>query len=121
MFHRSLIAGVACLFLALTALGEAVPMVTTHGKVTKADKETLTVQPRDESGKFGKAIALKLTGTSRITTLTPQMRDKKLVLTQKETDAKDLTAGQIVAIIYAAPKGQDPVLLSAVVLPPDEK
>jgi hypothetical protein len=64
---------------------------------------------------------LKVTGTSRIATLIPQMRDKKLVMTQKDTDAKDLMAGQLISVIYATPKGQDPVLLSAVIHPADDK
>jgi hypothetical protein len=117
---RSVLAAVACLFLVLAAVAEPVPIETAHGKLGKVDKESLTFQPRDDSGKFGKAVTLKLTGTSHITTLVAQMRDKKLVMTQKETDAKDLTAGQLIAVIYAAPKGGDAVLLSAVVQPADK-
>jgi hypothetical protein len=115
MTLRLVLSSVVCLFLALAAAAEPVPVVTAHGKVVKVDKETLSFQPRDESGKFGKAVLLKLTGTSKITTLAPQMRDKKQVMAQKDTDAKDLTPGQFIAVIYAAPKGQEPVLLAAVV------
>ena len=109
-----------CLILGAVALAQMAPVTTARGKVLKADKESLTLQPREESGKFGKAITLRVTGTTRITTLAPQMRDKKLVMTQKETDAKDLTAGQMIAVIYATPKGEDPVLLSGVVEPSEK-
>jgi hypothetical protein len=108
--------GVA-LFLVLAAVvrAEPVPVTTAHGKVEKADKETVVFQPRDEAGKFGKAVTLHLTGTSKITALTTRAMDKKVVLVQKDTDAKDLTPGMLIAVIYSTPKGQDPVLLSAVV------
>jgi hypothetical protein len=115
MCHRFALAGLVCLLFIVTAAAQAVPVVTAHGKVVKADKESLTFQPREESGKFGKAVTVKVTGTSHITTLAPQLRDKKQVMAQKETDAKDLMAGDQVAVIYATPKGQDAVLLSAVV------
>jgi acyl-CoA thioesterase FadM len=58
-----------------------------------------------------------VTGTTRITTLVPQMRDKKLVMTQRATDANDLTAGQMITVIFATPKGEEPVLLSGIVDP----
>ena len=106
---------VALATVAVAAGPEPVPVVTAHGKVDKADKDTLVFQPRDESGKFAKAVILHLTGTSKITTLSARMMDKKLVMVQKDTEAKDLMAGQPIAVIYAAPKGQEPVLLSAVV------
>jgi hypothetical protein len=121
MFTHSVLASVACLLLLLTVSAQPVSVVTAQGKVLKADKETVTFQPRDDAGKFGKAVTLKITGTSRITTLMPQTKDKKQIMTQRETDAKDLTAGQPISVIYATPKGQDPVLLSAVVQSADEK
>jgi hypothetical protein len=121
MIARSLIAALTFLILLAAVSAQPVPVVTAHGKVVKADKDSLTIQPRDEQGKFGKAVTLKITGTSRITSLAPQTRDKKQVMTQKETDAKDLMAGQIVGVIYAVPSGQDPVLLSAVVEPRSDK
>lgn len=36
---------------------------------------------------------------------------------QKEGEAKELEAGQLLTVIYATPKGQEPVLLGAVVQP----
>ena len=62
-------------------------------------------------------MVLKLTGTSKVSTLTFQMRGGKMVPVQKDTDAKDLTAGQMISVIYATAKGEDPVLLSGVVEP----
>ena len=112
---RHLLAISAVLFVAVAVWAEPVPVTTAHGKIEKADKDTVVFQPREESGKFGKAVTLHLTGTSKITTLTTRMMDKKTVLVQKETDAKDLTPGLHIAVIYGTPKGQDPVLLSAVV------
>jgi hypothetical protein len=56
---------------------------------------------------------LKITGTSRITTLAPQMRDGKIVLTQKNTDVKELQPKQLVTVIYATIK-EGHVLLSVV-------
>jgi hypothetical protein len=108
---------VALTTAALAAGPDPVPVVTAHGKIDKVSKDTLVIQPRDESGKFGKAVTLHLTGTSKITTLSSRTMDKKLVMVQKDTDAKDLAAGQTIAVIYATPKGQEPVLLSAVVQP----
>jgi hypothetical protein len=66
----------------LAAGPDQVPMVAAHGKAEKADKDTLVFQPREESGKFGKAVTLHLTGTSKITTLSSRMMDKKLVMVQ---------------------------------------
>lgn len=112
----------AALVVALTvasAFAEPVPWTTAHGKVEKAGKDTLVFQPRDEAGKFGKSVALQVTGTSKVWLLSTRAgKDKKgVILVQKEGEAKELEAGQLVAVIYATPKGQEPVLLSAVVQP----
>ena len=89
---------------------------TASGAVDKADKESITVKPRGADGKFQKTLSLKVTGTSKVTILTPQKRGDKVVLTQREAEAKDLVAGQTVAVIYAE-VGKDQVLLSAVAQP----
>jgi hypothetical protein len=115
MCMRLPLAAVLFVIVLAPALAEPVPVTTAHGKIEKVDKETLVFQPRDESGKFGKAVTLHLTGTSRFTTLSTRMMDKKVVFVQKDTEAKDLMPGQHIAVIYATIKGQDPVLLSAVV------
>ncbi|HXD87512.1 MAG TPA: hypothetical protein VN641_13530 [Urbifossiella sp.] len=86
---------------------------TASGSVDKASKDSLSIRPRGADGKFQKAIALKVTGTSKISVLTPQKRGDKVILTQRDADAKDLVKGQTVAVIYAE-AGKDSVLLSAV-------
>jgi hypothetical protein len=99
---------------------EAPPLLTAQCKVEKADKDSLTIQPRGADGKFGKSLVLKLTGTSKISTLTTQVRNRKTVLVQKDTEAKDLEANQIIAVIYTQLK-EGTVLLTAVVQPEKEK
>ena len=107
------------LTVALAAQDKTTPLLTATGVVDKADKDGLSVKPRGNDGKFQKTLALKVTGTSKVTVLTPQKRGEKVVLTQRETDAKDLSAGQAVAIIYT--EGADgPVLLSAVAHPAEK-
>jgi len=114
---RLSLAAVLCVIVSAPALALAdpVPLTTAHGKIEKVDKDTLVFQPRDESGKFGKAVTLHLTGTSRIATLSTRTMDKKVVFVQKDTEAKDLAPGQLIAVVYGTVKGQEPVLLSAVV------
>ena len=55
---------------------------TASGSVDKAGKDSLTIRPRRADGKFQKAFALKVTGTSKISVLTPQKRGDKVILTQ---------------------------------------
>jgi hypothetical protein len=101
------------------AADPAPALVTAHGTVEKVEKDTLTIKPRGADGKFGKSLVLHLTGTSKVTTLTPQTRDGKPVMTQKETDAKDLKPDQAIAVIYSG--GDNAVLLSAVVTAATDK
>jgi len=115
---RFLTAVVALLILAgLTRAADNAPsLLTAQGTVDKVEKDTLTIRPRGPDGKFEKALTVKLTGTSKISTLTVQMRAGKPVLVQKETDAKDLATKQGIAVIYTTgPSGT--VLLAAVVQP----
>lgn len=106
---------VVSLSLALAAAQEPPALQTARGVVSKVEKDALTVKPRDAAGKFLPDLRLKITGTSRVTTLTPQSRAGKTVLAQKDTDAASLQPKQAIAVIYAA-AGTDSVLLSAVVL-----
>ena len=92
-------------------------LAAASGVVDKADKDTLVVKPRDAGGRFQKAVALKITGTSKVTMLSPQKRGDKTVLTQREAGAADLATGQAVAVIYAEGGPDGPVLLSAVAHP----
>ncbi len=93
---------------------------TASGTVAKVDKDSLTIRPRGPDGKFQAEIKLKLTGTSKISTLTTQTRAGKSVVVQRDADAKDLQAKQTIAVIYTTSSG-GAVLLSAVVQPADGK
>ncbi len=97
-------------------LAADLPLLVAHGKVDKVDKDTLVIQPREAGGKFGKAITLKVTGTSKVTTLGSRETGGKTVLMQRDTEARDLTAGQEIAIVYSTLKDGN-VLLSAVAQP----
>jgi hypothetical protein len=108
------------LLLATVAVAADPPLGTAHGEIDKVSKGSITIRPRDEKGRFEKALVLKLTGTSKVTTLVPQMRAGKLVVTQQDADAKDLKAKQPIAVIYTTLK-EGPVLLSAVVQRPAAK
>jgi hypothetical protein len=95
---------------------EPLPVLAAQGVVDKVSKDTLTIRTRGTDGKFGPNLALKITGTSKIGTLQPQMRAGKLVLTQRDTDARDLEPKQAIAVLYTTVK-DSPVLLTAVVQP----
>src|SRR3954465_10807067 len=88
-------------------------LLTASGVVDKSDKESLTVKPRGADGKFQKTLVLKVTGTSKVAVLAPQKRGDKVVLTQREMDAKDLVTGQQVAVVYAEAGKDRPALLTA--------
>jgi hypothetical protein len=105
----------AAVFLSAPCLAAdpAPALLTAHGTVEKVEKDALTIKPRGADGKFGKSLVLHLTGTTKVTTLIPQTREGKAVMTQKETDAKDLKPDQAIAVIYTS--GENPVLLSAVI------
>ena len=90
---------------------------TASGVIDKADKEALVVKPRGADGKFQKTLTLKVTGTSKVTVLTPQKRGDRVILTQREGEAKDLVAGQMVAVVYAEAGKDGTVLLTAVAHP----
>jgi hypothetical protein len=92
------------------------PLVPAQGTIEKADRETLTVRTREPDGRFGKTVVLKLTGTSKVTTLTVTKRGNKPVLTQKDTEPRDLMPRQAIAFVYTT-LGDSDVLLTAVVQP----
>lgn len=121
MLRSRIVAAFVTLVL-VTAVTAAppIPMLSAHGTVDKVDKDALTIRPRGPDGKFAKSITLKLTGTSKVSTLSTQMRAGKPVFVQKETEPKDLQTGQAIAVIYADAK-EGPVLLTAVVQPAAEK
>jgi hypothetical protein len=115
---RVVFATLVCLAAAGLALagGTPVPLATAQGEVEKVTKDTLSVRPRGPGGKFQKTLVLKLTGTSRVTTVTFEKRAGKLVPVQKEGDVKDLQPKQHIAIIYT-PEKTGGVMLSAVAQP----
>lgn len=119
---RSLGAVVVAALLAGVCLaqGQGPALETARGTVDKFEKDTLTVRPRQADGKFGKNLALRVTGTTKVWTLTMQKRAGKLVATQTDTEPKNLQPGQAIAVIYTTAAG-GPVLLSAVVQPAAEK
>jgi hypothetical protein len=102
------------------AAAEPPPLVPAQGMIDKVDREMLTVRTRESDGRFGKTVALKLTGTSKVTTVTVTMRAGKPVLTQKDTEPKDLQPKQAIAFVYTT-LGDSAVLLTAVVQPPGER
>jgi hypothetical protein len=116
MYRLLIPCAILVLFTAFSSLpaGDQAPrLMVAQGAVDKVEKDGLAIKPRSADGKFQKAITLKTTGTSRITLLAPQTREGKQVLTQRDTELKDLQANQAIAIIYA--DGDPPTLLSAVV------
>ena len=96
------------------------PLLTATGAVEKVDGTTLVVKPRGPDGKFGKNLALKIVGTSKVTTLMPRMQKGNVILTRKDTPVKELQAKQSIAVVYTMVK-ENAVLLTAVVQPPSEK
>jgi hypothetical protein len=92
-------------------------LLTASGTVDKADKGALVVKPRGPDGKFQKNLTLKVTGTSKVAVLAPQKRGERVILTQREVEAKDLVAGQAVAVVYAEVGKEGAVLLTAVAHP----
>jgi hypothetical protein len=96
------------------------PLLTASGAVDKVDNDTLTLKQRGPDGRFGKNLVLKVTGTSKVTTLLPQTRKGSLVLTQRDTEVKDLQPKQSIAMVYTL-MNDSPVLLTAVAQPPAAK
>lgn len=113
---KRLVVSLVVLVLAggFVAAQDAPPLLVAQGIVDKVDKETLTMQPRLEGGKFGKPIVLRLTGTSKITTLAPRESGGKTIIAQRDTDAKDLRGKQTIAVTYTTTK-EGHILLHAVV------
>jgi len=115
----ALLAGLLLTVVGLAA-DESPSLATASGIVDKVGKDTLSIRPRGPDGKFEKGLVLKLTGTSKITTVTIEKRGAKTVPVQKDTEAKELKAKQAVTVIYTS--SQDGlVLLAAVALPAGDK
>lgn len=112
----------ACLILiVLLAANQMVqaappPLLTATGVVVKANANALLVRPRLPDGRFDKALALKIKGTSTATLLRTRAGSGGAVLVQQETPIRDLQPNQAVAVIYTN-SGDDLILLSAVARP----
>src|SRR5438045_991821 len=102
MLRRStvLVGMVLLLLAAVVAAQTPSPLITAHGAIDKVGKGSITIRPRGADGRFEKAVTLKLTGTSKLTTLSPRTKAGKTVIAQKDTDLKDLQAKQNIAVIY---------------------
>jgi hypothetical protein len=116
---HGLVALVVLLLLSLGVFAEELSLETAQGTIAKVEKDSLTMKTRTPDGKFGKNLTLKLTGTSKVSTVTGQMRSGKLVVVQKEVPAKDLQPGQPLVVIYTM--AQDAAVLLSAVAQPAEK
>jgi hypothetical protein len=114
----------ACVFLlALTAcvFAQDTSLETAQGTVDKIGKDSLTIRPRSAEGRFEKSLTLRVTGTSKLTTVTAQKRGGKAVIVQRDvSDIRELRPKQGVAVIYTN-GASGPVLLAAVVLPTGDR
>ncbi len=99
------------------APGTLPTLQTASGVIEKAGKDSITVKPRTADGKFQKTLVLKVTGTSKVAVLSPQKRAGKVVMTQREAEAKELVPGQQVAVVFADAGKDGVVLLTAVAHP----
>ena len=117
--NRVLVLAIVVAFIAVPFgfAADPPPLSVAEGKVLKAEKDTLTFEPRSMQGKFGKSISLRITGTSTLRSASYQERADKSVLVQREITVSDLQKDQVIAVIYSrTPKGE-PVLLTAVAQP----
>src|SRR2546430_2250893 len=91
----------AWILLATAALagGNAFSVASATGAVDKADADTLVLKPRTPDGKFAKHLTLKLTGTSKIASVSQEKRAGKLVFVQREVHMKDLESNQPISVI----------------------
>ena len=94
----------------------ALKVDTADGMVAKVGKDTLEIRTRGPDGRFGKAVTFKVTGTTKLTTVTAAERAGKAVATQRDADLRDLKPNQPIAIIYTK-VGESPVLLAGVAQP----
>jgi guanyl-specific ribonuclease Sa len=98
------------------AHGDVFPLLTARGSIERVGEAALTLKPQGSDGKFGNNLVLKLTDTSRLTTLTTHNRAGRVVIIQKELRPEDLKLHQTVAAIYTTNSGAN-ILLAAVVQP----
>src|SRR5689334_16281867 len=99
-WRSALVVPVLVLAAGVLFAAEPPPLLSAHGTVEKVGKNALTIRPRLQDGKFGKSLALRVTGTSKVATLTPRMEKGRVVMTQRDTDPKDLQPRQAIAVLY---------------------
>jgi guanyl-specific ribonuclease Sa len=98
------------------ANGDVFPLLTAHGSIERVGESALTLKPQGSDGKYVKNLVLKLTDTSRLTTLTVHKRAGRVVIIQTELRPEDLKPRQSVAVIYTTSSAAN-FLVTAVVQP----
>ena len=93
------------------SFADSLDFSTATGTVEKFEKDTLTVLLGEKSKK---TIEFKVTGTTKLHLLAPQVRGGKTVATQRSAETTDLVNGQPIAVIYTVIEKEN-VLLTAVV------
>jgi hypothetical protein len=105
-------------WLGLATAAAANPALgTASGMVKKATANVLLFYPRGPDGRFQDTLVLKVTGTTRVFTLTTEKRGGQVVAVQRETDHRTLQPNQAIAVIYTVVENER-VLLTAVAQPP---
>jgi hypothetical protein len=118
-----------CLVLVGTFATQAQPAPTSvetdKGLVKMIDKERLVFQQRLPDGKFGKVYELKLTKTSSLTTISLRKMGDSTIVAQIQTDPREVSPGQAIAITYSTIPGEggkpDTLVLLSGVLQPVKK
>jgi hypothetical protein len=109
---RSLATALLAVLFTAALQAEEPKLQTLQGVVGKVEKDAIVVHHKVE--KSDKSTTIKLTGTSRFSSLSTRKNGDKIVLVQKDIDAKALVEKQPISLIYAT-NGGDHVLLTAVV------
>ena len=117
--NRLRLAIVLGLWLGLAAAAPAAnpALGTASGMVKKATASVLLVYPRGPDGRFKDTLVLKVTGTTRVFTLTTEKRGSQVVAVQRDTDPRTLQPNQAIAVIYTVVENET-VLLTAVAQAP---
>jgi hypothetical protein len=114
---RTVLVLTICLLASTAIRVKGADFSTVVGTVAKIEKDTLTIYTSD---KPSKNVELKVTGTSRLHLLSPQVRSGKTVITQRTAETSDLAPGQSIAAIYTL-ADKEPVLLTAVIKTVEEQ
>jgi hypothetical protein len=120
---RTCLALLVVVLFTARAAAQAPPLLSAVGKVDKVEKESVSVQWRGPDGRFQKAVALRLTGTSKLSLLTLRQQGGKSVVVQRDMEFRDLEPGQPIGVLYTATgkDGKDGFVLLAAVAEPAAK